>query len=247
MDIEAARLIGAGLASIALDRRGRWHRHHLRQLPVGRAAQSRCGGGPVHQPARRLRAVRIHGPSGRRDGVHHPVHISHAMAAATIEGTEGSGAAGRRRRPAADESRALRQPDLLARDHVRASVRLLSRVTLPKIASGLAARKSRIEGDLGAAERSKKDASDALSAYEAALAQARAKALGARGRKPQAHRRRDREPEKCCRRQGGRGDEQGRSADRRRAHARRRQYPLRRCRSRGLDRGAPDRRAREQR
>jgi F-type H+-transporting ATPase subunit b len=54
---------------------------------------------------------------------------------------------------------------------------LLSRVTLPKIAGGLMARKSRIEGDLSAAEQSKKDASDALAAYEAALAQARSKAL----------------------------------------------------------------------
>jgi F-type H+-transporting ATPase subunit b len=54
---------------------------------------------------------------------------------------------------------------------------VLSRITLPKIASGLAARKDRIEGDLGAAERSKKEASDALAAYEAALAQARNRAL----------------------------------------------------------------------
>src|SRR5262245_41174027 len=54
---------------------------------------------------------------------------------------------------------------------------LLSRVTLPRIAASIAARKNRIEGDLGAAERSKKDASDALAAYEAALAQARNKAL----------------------------------------------------------------------
>ena len=54
---------------------------------------------------------------------------------------------------------------------------LLSRVTLPRIAGALAARKNRIEGDLGAAEQSKKDASDALAQYEAALAQARNKAL----------------------------------------------------------------------
>ena len=54
---------------------------------------------------------------------------------------------------------------------------LLSRVTLPRIAGSIAARKNRIEGDLGAAEQSKKDASDALAAYEAALAQARNKAL----------------------------------------------------------------------
>lgn len=55
---------------------------------------------------------------------------------------------------------------------------LLSRVTLPRIAGALAARKNRIEGDLGAAEQSKKDASNALADYEAALAQARNKALG---------------------------------------------------------------------
>src|SRR6185295_19147011 len=39
---------------------------------------------------------------------------------------------------------------------------LLSRVTLPRIAGSIAARKNRIDGDLGAAELSKKDASDAL-------------------------------------------------------------------------------------
>jgi F-type H+-transporting ATPase subunit b len=54
---------------------------------------------------------------------------------------------------------------------------LLSRVTLPRIAGALGERKSRIEGDLAAAEGSKKDASDALAAYEAALAQARGRAL----------------------------------------------------------------------
>jgi len=54
---------------------------------------------------------------------------------------------------------------------------LLSRVTLPRIAGSIAARKNRIEGDLGAAEQSKKDASNALADYEAALAQARNKAL----------------------------------------------------------------------
>jgi F-type H+-transporting ATPase subunit b len=54
---------------------------------------------------------------------------------------------------------------------------LLSRVTLPRIAGSIAARKNRIEGDLGAAERSRKDASNALAEYEAALAQARNKAL----------------------------------------------------------------------
>ena len=54
---------------------------------------------------------------------------------------------------------------------------VLWRITLPKIESGLSARKSRIDGDLGAAERSKKEASDALAEYEAALAQARGRAL----------------------------------------------------------------------
>ena len=54
---------------------------------------------------------------------------------------------------------------------------LLSRVTLPKIAGALAGRKSHIEGDLAAAEQSKKDASDALASYEAALTQARGRAL----------------------------------------------------------------------
>jgi F-type H+-transporting ATPase subunit b len=54
---------------------------------------------------------------------------------------------------------------------------LLSRITLPKIAGALGSRRSHIEGDLAAAERSKKDASDALSAYETALAQARGRAL----------------------------------------------------------------------
>src|SRR4029453_15126480 len=53
---------------------------------------------------------------------------------------------------------------------------LLSRVTLPKIGGGLAARKDRIDGDLGAADRSRKDASEALAEYEAALAQARGRA-----------------------------------------------------------------------
>src|ERR1700752_307383 len=54
---------------------------------------------------------------------------------------------------------------------------LLSRVALPRIAGSMAARKNRIEGYLGAAEQSKKDASAALAQYEAALAQARNKAL----------------------------------------------------------------------
>jgi F-type H+-transporting ATPase subunit b len=99
------------------------------------------------------------------------------MAAATIEGTEAAG------HPA--EEGGLPQ---LNTEHFAGQIFwlaitfgllfiLLSRVTLPKIASGLVARKSRIEGDLLAAETSKKNASDALTQYEAALAQARGKAL----------------------------------------------------------------------
>jgi F-type H+-transporting ATPase subunit b len=99
------------------------------------------------------------------------------MAAATIEGTEAAG------HPA--EEGGLPQ---LNTEHFASQIFwlaitfgllfiLLSRVTLPKIASGLVARKSRIEGDLLAAETSKKNASDALAQYEAALAQARGKAL----------------------------------------------------------------------
>ena len=62
-------------------------------------------------------------------------------------------------------------------------------MTLPKIAGGLAARKNRIDGDLGAAEQSRKDASNALAEYEAALAQARGTRACACRREPQAHRR----------------------------------------------------------
>ena len=53
---------------------------------------------------------------------------------------------------------------------------LLSKVTLPRIAGSIADRKSRIDGDLGAAEGSRKGAADAQTAYETALAQARARA-----------------------------------------------------------------------
>src|SRR4030095_9841622 len=96
------------------------------------------------------------------------------MAAATIEGTESTG-----------------QPEgglpQLNPEHFAGQIFwlaitfgllfiLLSRVTLPKIASGLSARKSRIAGDLSGAELSKKNASSALAEYEAALAQARGKA-----------------------------------------------------------------------
>jgi F-type H+-transporting ATPase subunit b len=54
---------------------------------------------------------------------------------------------------------------------------VLSRVTLPRIASTITTRRNRIEGDLATAERSRKDAADALAAYETALAQARARAM----------------------------------------------------------------------
>jgi F-type H+-transporting ATPase subunit b len=99
------------------------------------------------------------------------------MAAATIEGTEAAG------HPADEGGLPQLNPEFFASQIFWLAITfgllfvVLSRVTLPKIASGLAARKSRIEGDLGAAEQSKKDASNALSAYEAALAQARSKAL----------------------------------------------------------------------
>lgn len=99
------------------------------------------------------------------------------MAAATIEGTEAAG------HPAEEGGLPQLNPEHYVGQLVWLAITfgllfiLLSRVTLPKIASGLAARKSRIDGDLGAAEQSKKDASDALAAYEAALAQARGKAL----------------------------------------------------------------------
>src|SRR5262245_51089476 len=97
------------------------------------------------------------------------------MAAATIEGTEKAG-----------------QPEgglpQLKPEHFAGQIFwlaiafgllfiLLSRVTLPKISGTLAARKSHIDGDLGAAEAAKKNASNALAEYEAALAQARGRAL----------------------------------------------------------------------
>jgi F-type H+-transporting ATPase subunit b len=53
---------------------------------------------------------------------------------------------------------------------------VLSRVTLPMISGAIGARRSRIEGDLGAAEALRKDATGALAAYESALAQARGRA-----------------------------------------------------------------------
>jgi F-type H+-transporting ATPase subunit b len=48
--------------------------------------------------------------------------------------------------------------------------------TLPMIAGAISERRNRVEGDLGAAEDSRKGAADALQAYETALAQARARA-----------------------------------------------------------------------
>ena len=53
---------------------------------------------------------------------------------------------------------------------------VLSRMTLPMIAGAIGARRNRIEGDLSTAESFRKDAANALAAYEAALAQARGKA-----------------------------------------------------------------------
>lgn len=99
------------------------------------------------------------------------------MAAATIEGTEAAG------HPAEEGGLPQLNPEHFAGQIFWLAITfgllfiLLSKVTLPKIASGLSARKNRIEGDLGAAEQSKKDASNALAEYEAALGQARGKAL----------------------------------------------------------------------
>jgi len=53
---------------------------------------------------------------------------------------------------------------------------VLWRLTLPMIAGAIGARRNRIEGDLGAADASRKDAANALAAYEAALAEARNRA-----------------------------------------------------------------------
>jgi F-type H+-transporting ATPase subunit b len=53
---------------------------------------------------------------------------------------------------------------------------VLKRKTLPMIEGAIGQRRGRIEGDLGAAEKFRKDAQSALAAYEAALAQARARA-----------------------------------------------------------------------
>jgi F-type H+-transporting ATPase subunit b len=99
------------------------------------------------------------------------------MAAATIEGTEAAG------HPAEEAGLPQMNPEHYASQIFWLAITfgllfiVLWRITLPKIAGGLAARKNRIEGDLSAAEQSKKDASTALADYEAALAQARGKAL----------------------------------------------------------------------
>jgi F-type H+-transporting ATPase subunit b len=53
---------------------------------------------------------------------------------------------------------------------------VLSRVAVPRIAGVITERRNRIEGDLGAAERLRQDAANALQSYEAALANARARA-----------------------------------------------------------------------
>lgn len=98
-------------------------------------------------------------------------------AAATTEGTEAAG------HPAGEAGLPQMNPEFFASQIFWLVITfgllflVLSRVTLPKIAGSLAARKNRIEGDLNAAERSRKDASDALADYETALAQARGKAL----------------------------------------------------------------------
>jgi F-type H+-transporting ATPase subunit b len=53
---------------------------------------------------------------------------------------------------------------------------LMSRIALPRIGSILTDRKQHIEGDFAQADRLKKDADDALAAYEKSLAEARGRA-----------------------------------------------------------------------
>ena len=76
MDLAAAKMIGAGLACIALVGAGIGIGNRVRQLSLGRAAQSGCGRQPDHQPAARLRAVRSDRPVRSGDRAHHPVHLS---------------------------------------------------------------------------------------------------------------------------------------------------------------------------
>jgi F-type H+-transporting ATPase subunit b len=98
------------------------------------------------------------------------------MAAATTEGTEAAGQPEEAGLPQMNPEHFAGQIFWLVITFGLLFI-LLSRFTIPKIAGSLAARKNRIEGDLGAAEKSRKDAADALTAYETALAQARGKAL----------------------------------------------------------------------
>ena len=97
------------------------------------------------------------------------------MAAATIEGTESAGQPEEAGLPQMNPEHFAGQIFWLVITFGLLFV-LLSRVTLPKIAGSLAARKNRIDGDLSAAGRFNKDASNALSDYETALAQARGRA-----------------------------------------------------------------------
>ena len=53
---------------------------------------------------------------------------------------------------------------------------MMSRIALPRVGGILAARRERIEGDLKAAQRHKEDSNAELTAYEKALADARARA-----------------------------------------------------------------------
>src|SRR5262245_37976006 len=53
---------------------------------------------------------------------------------------------------------------------------VLSRVVMPRIGGAIEARAKHIQDDLDQAERLRKESSDALTAYEAALAQARGRA-----------------------------------------------------------------------
>jgi F-type H+-transporting ATPase subunit b len=98
------------------------------------------------------------------------------MAAATIEGTEKAGAPAEGGLPQLNPEHFAGQVFWLAITFGLLFI-LLSRITLPRIAGALADRKTRIDSDLATAEQSKKDASDALAAYEAALASARGRAL----------------------------------------------------------------------